>query len=76
MSLNVLFNPGKFFGTKGEHLKNVEEMTLTNPTTQKNKAVLYDSVHKWTKPHTWCMNIQDSNSYEEFTLIGLEIFAL
>jgi len=25
--------------------------------TQKNKAALYDSAHKWTKPHTWCMDI-------------------
>lgn len=76
MSLNVLINPGKFFGTKGQHFKIVEEMTLTNPTTQKNKAVLNDTAHKWTIPHTCCMNIQDSNLYGEFTLIGLEIFGL
>jgi hypothetical protein len=76
MSLNVLFDPGKFFETKGEHFKNVEEVTPTNPTTQKNKAALHDSAHKWTKPHTCCMNIQDSNLYGEFTLIGLEIFTL
>jgi len=38
-----------FGRTKSEYFKNVEEMTLRNPTTQKNKAALYDNAHKFDK---------------------------